>query len=129
MDLGVRNVLLYVDDVVRYDAVADELAALGPTYKTVAASTHTPTSFGSLLTGQYPPATNVLSFKHGPAAGVRSIFDIESHTVTMGAKGGMNHSIADMFGQPPRTTIEDVEPPFVHVVHRPGGHAPYDGSI
>lgn len=127
MDIDVRNVLVYVDDAVRYDAVADELTTLGPTYKTVAASTHTPTSFGSLLTGQYPPATSVLSFKHGPAAGVRSVFDIETHAVTMGAKGGMNHSIAEMFDQPPRATIEDVEPPFVHVVRQPGGHAPYNG--
>jgi hypothetical protein len=127
MDLDVRNVLIYVDDAVRYEALADDLAALGPTYKTVAASTHTPTSFGSLLTGLYPPAAGVLSFKHSPAAGVRSVFDIEDHTVTMGAKGGMNDSIAEMFGRPPRTTIEDVEPPFVHVTRRPGGHTPYDG--
>ena len=124
MDLDVRNVLVYVDDAVRYDALADELAALGPTYETIAASTHTPTSFGSLLTGLCPPAAGILSFKHSPAAGVRSVFDIESHTVTMGAKGGMNHSIADVFNQPPRATIEDVTPPFIHVVRRPGGHTP-----
>lgn len=127
MDLGVRNVLVYVDDAVRYDALADELAALGPTYRTVAASTHTPTSFGSLLTGLYPPAAGVLSFEHSPAVGVRSVFDIKSHTTTIAANGGMNHSIANMFGQPPRATIEDVEPPFIHVARRPGGHAPYNG--
>ena len=39
----------------------------------------------------------------------------------------MNDSIAEMFGRPPRATIEDVEPPFVHVTRRPGGHTPYDG--
>ena len=66
MDFDVRNVLIYVDDAVRYEALADDLAALGPTYKTVAASTHTPTSFGSLLTGLYPPAAGVLSFQTQP---------------------------------------------------------------
>jgi hypothetical protein len=31
MDLDVQNVLIYVDDAVRYEALADDLAALGPT--------------------------------------------------------------------------------------------------
>jgi hypothetical protein len=127
MDLDVRNVLIYVDDAVRYDALATELATLGPTYRTIAASTHTPTSFGSLLTGLYPPVNGITSFAHQPATSVRSITDLETHTVSVAARGGMNHSIATMFGDPSRATIEDLEPPFVHIVRRPGGHTPYDG--
>ncbi|MGM0718610.1 MAG: sulfatase-like hydrolase/transferase [Halobacteriota archaeon] len=58
---------------------------------------------------------------------MRSVFDLQRHEVTMAAKGGMNHTIADIFGNPPRASVEELEPPFVHVVRRPGGHAPYDG--
>jgi len=127
MDLDVRNVLLYVDDAVRYDALLDELSALGLTHKTIAASTHTPTSFGSILTGLHPPTNGILSFGHHPAPGVRSVFDIERPEVTMATTGGMNHSLARVFESPPRATIEELEPPFIHVVRRPGGHAPYNG--
>lgn len=127
MDAEIRNVLLYVDDAVRDDALGEGLAALGPTYKTVAASTHTPTSFGSLLTGLYPPESGILSFEHTVPGRTTSIFDLETHDVTLAAEGGMNHSLAAVFDDPPRASIEDVTEPFVHVVRRPGGHAPYDG--
>jgi hypothetical protein len=127
MNVDVENVVLYVDDAVRYDVLTDHLPLQGPTYKTVASSTHTPTSFGSLLTGLLPPNSGILSFKHSVPDDVRSVFDFEDHRVTMAAEGGMNHTIAEIFGNPPRATIEEVEPPFVHVVRRPGGHAPYDG--
>lgn len=127
MGTEIRNALLYVDDAVRYDALVDELASLGPTFKTVAASTHTPTSFGSLLTGLYPPESGIRSFKHTVPATVRSVFDLDTHEVSLAAKGGMNHSISDLFEGPPRKTLDEVSPPFVHVVRRPGGHAPYNG--
>jgi hypothetical protein len=40
----------------------------------------------------------------------------------------MNHSIAAMFGEPPRADVEELgEEPWIHVLRRPGGHAPYDG--
>jgi len=118
MDLNVTNILVYVDDAVRAEAVSDRLASLGPTHRTIAASTHTPTSFGSLLTGLLPPRSNILSFKHVVPDTVRSVFDLESHEVSVDAEGGMNHSIAAIFDDPPRRTIDDVTPPFVHVVRR-----------
>ncbi|EMA27160.1 sulfatase-like hydrolase/transferase [Haloarcula japonica] len=127
MDLDVENVLIYVDDAVRYDTIADTLSSFGPTHKTIAASTHTPTSFGSLLTGLLPPRSGIHSFKHTVPHDVRSVFDIDTHETSMGAKGGMNDGIADIFNSPSRTTIEEANPPFVHVVRRPGGHAPYNG--
>ncbi|MFC7135318.1 MULTISPECIES: sulfatase-like hydrolase/transferase [Salinibaculum] len=123
----IRNVLLYVDDAVRYETIVDELASLGPTYKTVAASTHTPTSFGSILTGLYPPENGILSFKHTAPSTVQSVFGGRRHNVTIAEEGGMNHSIADIFRNPPRESVEAVEPPFFHIVRRPGGHAPYNG--
>jgi len=127
MNLDVENVLIYVDDAVRYDAIADTLSDFGPTHKTIAASTHTPTSFGSLLTGLLPPRSGIHSFKHTVPPDVRSVFDIETYETSMGSEGGMNDGIADIFGSPARMTIEEARPPFVHVVRRPGGHAPYNG--
>jgi len=127
MNLDVENVIVYVDDAVRHDIATEHLPQLGPTYKTVASSTHTPTSFGSLLTGLLPPNNGILSFKHSVPDDVRSVFDLKDHEVTMAANGGMNHTIADIFGTPPRASVEELEPPFVHVVRRPGGHAPYNG--
>jgi len=124
---NIQNILIYIDDAVRYDTFTEIAPILGPQYKTVAASTHTPTSFGSILTGLYPPLNGVLSFQHSPAPNVESIFDMGELNTSIAARGGMNDTIASIFGDPPRTTIEQVEPPFIHVVRRPGGHAPYDG--
>ena len=127
METNIENVLLYVDDAVRYDALSETLPELGPTFRTVSASTHTPTSFGSLLTGLLPTHNGIHSFKHTVPSDVSSVFDTPEHTVSLAAEGGMNHSLADMFDPDERARIEDVEPPFVHVSRRPGGHAPYDG--
>jgi len=127
METDIENVLLYVDDAVRYDALSDVLPEFGPTFRTIAASTHTPTSFGSLLTGLLPTHNGIHSFKHTVPADVSSVFDTPDHTVSLAAEGGMNHSLADMFDPDERTTIESVETPFIHVTRRPGGHAPYDG--
>lgn len=127
MEKSIENVLYYVDDAVRYDALSDTLPSLGRTYRTVAASTHTPTSFGSLLTGLLPTHNGIHSFKNTVPADVDDIFGVDTHEVSLAALGGMNHSLADMFGEPPRKTVEELEPPFIHVLRRPGGHAPYDG--
>lgn len=127
MDTSIENVLFYVDDAVRYDALSDRLPSLGPTFRTIAASTHTPTSFGSLLTGLLPTNNGIHSFKHTVPPDVNAIFDIQTHNVSLASLGGMNHSLGDMFGDPPRKTIAELSPPFIHVVRRPGGHAPYDG--
>lgn len=127
METNIENVLLYVDDAVRYDALSDRLPEMGPTFRTVAASTHTPTSFGSLLTGLLPTHSGIHSFKHTVPETVSSVFDSSDHTVSLAAEGGMNHSLAEMFDPDERTDIEAVEPPFIHVSRRPGGHAPYDG--
>ena len=48
--LDVENVFVYVGDAVRWDYHSERIAERGPTYQTIAASIHSPTSFASLIT-------------------------------------------------------------------------------
>jgi arylsulfatase A-like enzyme len=58
----VKNVVLFVADSVRADALPEPVAAAGTTAETVAPSTFTATSVPSLLTGQYPVGHRVWGF-------------------------------------------------------------------
>ena len=58
----VENVVLFVADSVRADALPESVAAAGTTVETAAPSTFTATSVPSLLTGQYPVGHRVWGF-------------------------------------------------------------------
>jgi len=124
----VENVVVFVDDAVRYDFARDRLSELGQTHETVAASLHTPASFASLFSGLHVPAHGVTSFRERFDDGLFSLFDldgVEDYTVALSPFRGMNDTIASIFGDPPRATHREVEPPFVWLHRSPGGHAPY----
>lgn len=123
----VDNVVLYVDDAVRYDFAADRLAGIGRTHKSTAASVHTPASFGSIFTGRHVPNHGITGFHTALSAHVQSIFDLPDHEVSLSPKGGLNDSIARMYPSANRGSLEATDPSFVWLIRGPGGHAPYDG--
>jgi hypothetical protein len=124
---SVENVVLYIDDAVRYDAAVDRLIQIGQTYKSIAASLHTPASFGSILTGRDVPRHGITGFGSRLPDGVLSLFDIDSHQVRLSDRGGLNESIASMYPAAETAPLEAMDPPFIWVIRGPGGHAPYNG--
>lgn len=129
MEIGsIENIVLFVGDAVRFDTSAKSLSDLGQTYKTIAASIHTPASFGSLLTGLNVPAHGIISFQNVIPSNIPTLLEIENMNTAFSNKTGTMHEILhQLFQTPTRSSLVDIEPPFIWVVRDPGGHAPYDG--
>ncbi len=130
-DLDIENVAILVGDAVRYDYAVDRLSDRGLTYKTVAASLHTPTSFASMLSGQYPTQHGVYGF-HQQMPTDDHLFSLDDAGYTTGFNDGETNASEwlaqrqEVFGWQERYTLDEVETPFVWVDRDFGGHAPYN---
>jgi hypothetical protein len=120
--------VIFVGDAVRHDFSADRLSDIGKTYKTVSSSLHTPASFGSILSGRDVPAHGIFGFENKLPDHIDSICDMDDINVAFSNKTGtMHEDLHRMFGLKTRSTLPDLEEPFIWIVRDPGGHAPYDG--
>lgn len=134
-NLDVSNVFLYVGDAVRWDALPESLKERGLTFKTVAASPHTPTSFSSIVSGLHPPQHGVRQFGDKLSDDVPSLFTLRDHQSsfanTINQKFNDNPDSESILDKTLATTesdpdsLGDIEQPFVFVERGPGGHAPY----
>lgn len=127
-DLDVENVLLFVGDAVRYDRTRDRLADRGELIKTVAASTHTPTSFSTMLSGTHPTTHGVYGFAQR-LSDISHIFDLENHKVVFDELGtDFNDWLRTeqrIFGEQEEKPLTEVEEPFIAIERDFGGHVPY----
>jgi hypothetical protein len=132
--LNIQNVFVYVGDAVRWDFRPSAVTDRGSTYRTVAASIHSPTSFATLVTGRHPPAHGVSSFENRLPESVPRLFDLEGYETRF-----VNSVIEQQDGTDPIFSVLDVEPthtkpfenlsePFISIERGPGGHAPYTGT-
>lgn len=124
----IENIVLFVGDAVRYDSAESKLRELGPTIKTIASSLHTPASFGSILTGLNVTSHGVIGFQNVLPDNVPSLLDLERWNTAFSHKTGTMHKdMHRIFRTEDRSSLSDLETPFVWVVRDPGGHAPYAG--
>ena len=134
--LDVKNVFIYVGDAVRWDAVPDSVSKQGSTVKTIAASTHSPSSFASIATGLYTPVHGVSMFSHQLPNEVYTIFDTVDESQFVNSifafadreHGETTDPIYSVLNrEPPDSDIQlaDLSEPFVFMERGPGGHAPY----
>lgn len=132
--LDVDNVFIYVGDAVRYDYLPDKLSDEGCVFKTIAASTHSPTSFASLVSGQPAFVHGVNSFKTQIHDDVFRLFDIEEyHTEFVNSIRHEGHQdpIFSVLGTEPDSEScfpDDVPEPYVVMERGQGGHAPYNSE-
>lgn len=73
---GIKNVVLFVSDSLRYDFLPEWIRDQGVCFKTVAQSTHSPPSFATLSTGRYPPEHGVHKFGQDLAEGVETTYNM-----------------------------------------------------
>jgi len=132
--LDVDNVFIYVGDAVRYDYLPDKLSDEGGVFKTIAASTHSPTSFASLVTGQPAFVHGVSSFKNRIHDDVFRLFDVdEYHTEFVNSilHKGHQDPIFSVLGAEPDSESgfpDDVPEPYIVMERGQGGHAPYSSD-
>lgn len=131
-EIGVSNILLYIGDAVRFDALDERIDELGLTFKTISQSIHTPTSFGSMLTGCIPPRTDVYWFSDRLPESLDTLFELPNHncdfvhtdSALQRTQGG---SLAKLLkvGTATELPLLEYKEPFVWIERGPGGHAPY----
>lgn len=126
----VENVLLFVSDALRFDFLPNEVRDLGVTAKAIAPSTFTASALPSLLTGQYPTTHGVWMFDD-QLASQPPLLDTEGYDIGFDAETVWIELPAPE--KPPlyihhldrERTLTELDPPFTHVVHDIGPHAPY----
>lgn len=127
-DAGIRNLVLFVGDAVRHDAAIGRLSGMGPSFKTISASLHTPASFASMFTGLNVPEHGVVGFSSILDDDIPSLVKVPRMNAYFSSKTGtMHEDMHRIFQMPTEGRLADAEEPFVWVVRDPGGHAPYDG--
>ena len=138
--ITIDNIYLYVADAVRWDYLPDAISELGAAVRTIAASTHSPSSFASILTGQYTPRHGVSSFNHSIVNDIFQLTDLPEVTTrfynsitetTPDIDLSSDDPIYSVLGLTPpssATPVDDLSSPFVIIERGPGGHAPYDGA-
>lgn len=129
------NVVIYMSDSIRWDALPAEINDMGIALETISASSHTPTSIASMLTGYYLPQHGVRGFSDSIPEQIPTILD-HFESTGLSAIGGefhdeqlgrfFNETIYDnVLSRYPRIPLSDIEAPFCWFMRDPGGHAPY----
>lgn len=127
---AVDNILIFVADSLRWDALPARVSERGVTARTAAASTYTATSIPSMASGRYPVNHRVWNFD-----------DVlpETPPLLAGERNGTDlrnvwDHVESPAEKPPnrilRVTeerrLEELDEPFTLFVHDKGAHAPYD---
>ena len=127
---SVENVLVYVSDSLRFDALPESVAATGVTGRGIATSTFTASGFPSILTGTYPATHRVWNFED--ALSRRPVllraFDqsgIDATHVWSNVDDPATKPPLRICGERRETTLEELSSPFSLVVHDRGGHMLY----
>lgn len=126
----VENVVVFVSDALRADFLPAAIRELGVTATAIAPSTFTASSLPSLTTGRYPASHRVWMFDDRLPSTPELLAD-DGYEV--GFDAGTVWIELPASEKPPlqihrlteERTLADLEPPFVHVVHDVGPHAPY----
>lgn len=130
-DLNIKNIFIYVGDAVRYDYIPDTLRDKGVLFKTVAASTHSPTSFASLVSGQPAFMHGVSSFKTQIRGDVFRLFDMEGYhtefvnSIVHEERTDPIFSVLDTEPEPESDFPKKLSEPYIVMERGQGGHAPY----
>lgn len=126
---NIRNVVIFVCDSTRTDALPRDVSDRGVVGRMIAPSTFTASSLPSLLCGQYPSEHRVWDFE-GQLRKEPVLLRNADHS---GFRADTIWTHLEPENKPPlrmtRTTeggeLESLEPPFVYVEHDKGGHSPY----
>ncbi|MDF9745865.1 sulfatase-like hydrolase/transferase [Natrinema salsiterrestre] len=127
---AVDNVVIYISDSLRFDAVPQRVSDTGIFAKAVAPSTYTGSSVPSLMTGVYPAQHRIWGFDN-QLSSTPGLLDRKNSAYDV---NDIWDWPLEMLGIDDRPTFEelkkerrlaDLNEPFVYVLHDKGGHLPY----
>jgi arylsulfatase A-like enzyme len=130
---SVSNVLIFISDSLRYDALPEKIKTRTTHGKAVSASTYTGSGFPSIVTGQYPTNHYIytLSDQLESEPLILSLYDHSGLDVTHAWSTVDNPAQKPpmrMTRQTEYTLLDNLSSPFSLVVHDRGGHMMYGHS-
>jgi hypothetical protein len=75
----IENILIFVSDAHRWDYCPNKMKEMGFTFKTIASSLYTASSFPSIVSGLYPPKHRVYSWEDKLNNKFRGIFNFKGY--------------------------------------------------
>lgn len=124
-----QNIFIFVADSLRWDHLPQSAADRGVTFKTAAQSTFTAPSFATLVSGLYPPQHGVFAWTYRMSDGIQTILDQEDLNGGFWQAGEIaGHEIFPILRQERKTSLSDIEEPFVYLERNDDPHVPYAES-
>lgn len=135
-EIRVENVVIFVSDSLRWDYLPDEIRELGVTFKSIASSLFTASSFPSIVSGLYPNQHKVLSFHHEFPDNAANILKLPGYNTSFWTGNTWvkyepreSAPIFKNIGHSKRISLEELKPPFIYIEDDKGGHSPYGYSF
>ena len=129
---GIENVMLFVSDSLRWDYLPESVAQRGITFKTVASSLFTASSFSSIVTGLYPSMHGVHAFHDRLPTNIKSFKNLKGYNTSLWTENTWTRynppessPLHRLLRQNKRVPLEKIEPPFIWLEDEKGGHCPY----
>jgi arylsulfatase A-like enzyme len=129
---GIKNVMIFVSDALRWDYLPQSVATHGIVFKTVASSLFTASSFPSMVTGLHTPNHEVYKFSDRLPKNVKSLMNLDGYNTSLWnentwlkyrtAEGNPLHRLLRL---DQRIPLDEIEPPFIYLEDEKGGHAPF----
>jgi len=128
----VENIVMFVSDSLRWDYLPRTIAQRGITYKTIAASAFTASSFPSIITGLYPQHHGVLSFFNKLPKGLQTLLNLPGYNTSLwlentwidAGRTGQSE-LHQLLNCKKAESLEHLTPPFIYLEDEKGGHCPY----
>lgn len=128
----IKNIMIFVSDSLRWDYTPNYVKKQGITFKTIAASIFTASSFPSIISGLYPYNHNVYSFFDKMPRAIPTLLSLPRFDVSLWCENtwidwkprgsSQLHRILRFKTPKPLT---DLNPPFIYIEDEKGGHCPY----
>ena len=129
-----ENLVIFMSDSIRWDYHPEEIAEQGLTIKTIAGSTHTPTSIATMLTGHHLPDHGVYGFTDTLDMNFDTILDYFENAGLSAVEGEFNdrqqgayfnETIYNILLKKYDTmSLSEIDEPFAWFMRDPGAHAP-----
>lgn len=131
----VENIMIFISDSLRWDYLPESVKQKGVTFKTIASSLYTASSFPSIVSGLYPYHHGVYSFYDQLPNGIKTLLNVSSHNTSFWTENTWidfepkgSSDIHRILRCNNLTTLEDLKPPFIYLEDEKGGHCPYGWS-
>ena len=132
----IRNIVLFIPDALRWDYLPEAVARRGVTFKTVAASLMTSSSFPSMLTALYPPKHGVYTFTDRLSRNIKSLMNLNGFNTSLWTENTwINYDplesspIHRLLRQDKRISLDEIMPPFIYLEDEKGGHCPFGWNL